>query len=225
MELTELPELDIDMATFMCHYCVEDFVAPSEYLLLNHIRLVHSTEPGFSIQCTVGGCFRTFRNFRTYQNHKFKHGQEPRIDDENNLLGNQPGFQQPDEPSSSNEIESSFSTDEMQSYVVKWILKTREARSLSRATTNGIIEDVRDLMDVTTQSLKSRLKQVLVSKNVDEDILSVIDYEFSNVKPFDGVMSFHQQLQYCRKHFDFVVIMLQLNNKLVIPLFCRNQKG
>ena len=96
----------------------------------------------------------------------------------------------------------------MQSYAVRWMLKTRETRSLSRATTDGIIEDVQELVDLITQSLKSRLHQVLVSKNVDEDTISTtIDDVFDSpvTKPFYGVMSFHQQLQYCRKHFDFVV--------------------
>ena len=36
-----------------CSYCIEDvFSAPSEILLLNHIRLVYSCDPNFSIQCS-----------------------------------------------------------------------------------------------------------------------------------------------------------------------------
>ena len=52
-------------------YCVvNEFAAPSEVLLLNHIRLVYSHDPGFSIQCPhPPGCARTFVNFKMYQNH------------------------------------------------------------------------------------------------------------------------------------------------------------
>lgn len=201
------------MATFHCHYCVEDFSAPSEYLLLNHIRLVHSSEPGFSIQCTVNGCSRTFKNFRTYQNHKARKHNYPenppppidQVDLGSSVDDEDVGFQQAAADALNN---SEFSKDDMQSYAVRWMLKTRETRSLSRATTDGIIEDVQELVDLITESLKSRLHQVLVSKNVDEDTISTtIDNVFDSpvTRPFDGVMSFHQQLQYCRKNFDFVV--------------------
>ena len=60
--------------SFYCPYCVkDDFTAPSEVLLLTNIRVVHSLDPNFTIQCSVNGCNRTFKNFRTYQNHRLTH--------------------------------------------------------------------------------------------------------------------------------------------------------
>ena len=56
-----------------CSYCSGLFSAPSEALLLTHIRVTHSSDPGFSIQCSVSGCSRTFTNFRTFQNHRLTH--------------------------------------------------------------------------------------------------------------------------------------------------------
>ena len=89
-------------------------------------------------------------------------------------------------PTTNNEAHSIGSSD-IQSYAVKWILKTRELRGLTRAATDGIIEDVQDLIEFVTQHLKSNVDRVLESKNVDQDTC------------------FQQQLQYCKKNFNFVV--------------------
>ena len=50
----------------ICPYCVGDeFTSPSEALLLSHVRLVHSMDPNFRIQCSVDSCSRTFNNSKT----------------------------------------------------------------------------------------------------------------------------------------------------------------
>lgn len=194
--------------TWICHYCAEDFAAPSEYLLLNHIRLVHSCEPGFSIQCNAHGCSRTFKNFRTYQNHKLSHNEASLNQGSSDLDDNSNEDMNPQQtdPTTNNEVHSIGSND-IQSYAVKWILKTRESRGLTRAATDGIIEDVQDLIEFVTLHLKSNVDRVLESTNVDQDILSAIDDVFNSpvTKPFNGVKSFYQQLQYCKKNFNFVV--------------------
>lgn len=38
-------------------------------MLLAHIRIAHSNDAGFSIQCNLQGCQRTFKRFTTYRNH------------------------------------------------------------------------------------------------------------------------------------------------------------
>ena len=37
--------------------------------LLRHVRLTHSDQDDFTIQCNFQGCSRTFRNLRTFENH------------------------------------------------------------------------------------------------------------------------------------------------------------
>ena len=61
---------------FPCPYCAEAYCAPSEELLMTHIRIVHASDPNFLIQCSLNGCERTFANFRTYQNHRLTHRRE-----------------------------------------------------------------------------------------------------------------------------------------------------
>ena len=44
---------------------------PTLKKLLQHIRLSHSDEELFSIQCSFQGCCRSFNNLRTFQNHVY----------------------------------------------------------------------------------------------------------------------------------------------------------
>ena len=150
---------------FSCQYCT-DFRAPSERLLFNHIRLVHADDPVFNIQCPRKDCLRTFRNFRTYQNHMLRHRKQPRVGEDSNLDSNLET--ESDEDTSENEMgDISFpglSKAEVQSFAVKWILKTRETRDLTRVATQGIIQDVQDIVDLVTQSLRSRTRSSSVQR-------------------------------------------------------------
>ena len=51
------------------------------------------------------------------------------------------------------------------------------------------------------------MRAVLHANGVNPESISGLEEVFSGAttKPFEGLQSFHQQLQYCRKHFDFVV--------------------
>lgn len=64
-------------AFYYCSYCGcgqdDSYTAPSLQLLNQHIRLGHSNDPNFLIHCPVPSCQRTFRNYRTYQNHVLAH--------------------------------------------------------------------------------------------------------------------------------------------------------
>lgn len=121
--------------TRTCPYCNEqDFRAPSDVLLFQHIRLVHAEDPGFSIQCSFDGCSRTFTHFRTYQNHILSHNSiqlreedqsEPTYDCDSNGPLNKPPYIP--------------TTEETQSFAAKWILKTSETRSLTRAASVGTL--------------------------------------------------------------------------------------
>ena len=51
---------------------------------------------------------------------------------------------------------------DMQSYAAKWILKTRETQSLTRSATQGVVEDVQDLISFVTQTHILMLFSVLM---------------------------------------------------------------
>ena len=49
---------------YPCPFCFEDFLAPSEALLLNHIQLVYSSDLNFSFQCLYDGCSKSLQSFQ-----------------------------------------------------------------------------------------------------------------------------------------------------------------
>ena len=61
--------------TARCPLCESQFATIS--IFMTHLKLIHSNEPNFNMQCNLQGCQRTFKNFYTYRNHVYSiHSQE-----------------------------------------------------------------------------------------------------------------------------------------------------
>lgn len=202
--------------SYRCPFCVQDFIAPSSVLLFNHIRLVHSLDPNFNIQCSLEGCSRTFHNLRTYQNHLLKHRttnsghsadqeQEQDLDSDSNdhHFTSLESF----DPETTRPLQASISKETLEAYAAKWILKTSETRSLTRAATLGIIEDICDLISTISFSLKEEMSEILRSHQVDKETIALAEGVFTGcaTKPFEGLTTFQKQLQYYRDHFNLIV--------------------
>ena len=178
---------------------------------LTHIRLVHSCDPNFSIQCSKDGCSRTFKNFRTYQNHcllKHRHAVCEPADSSSTETANTADFYEDDHGFDHAGLTPRLpSESDVQSYAAKWILKTSELRSLTRAATPGVVHDTSDLLDFVTQSLRDQTSHILSSHWVGDGIVHSITSIFDSyiTKPFRGLTTFHQQLQYYRQHFNLIV--------------------
>ena len=204
------------MASFPCSFCSDEFLAPSEKLLLTHIRLAHSYDPDFSIQCSLSGCSRTFTNFRTYQNHRLQHRRREeapsqRVDD---IPEDDSDIGEGDlgDESVIDEVCDGPTVTDMQSYAAKWILITRETQSLTRSATQGVVEDVQDLISFVTQTLESHTHVVLRANGIDPSTVIGLSDVFSgpSTKPFQGLTSFHQQLQYCRNNFNLIIYIYRM---------------
>ena len=129
-----------------CPLCAE-FQAPTIQLPLPHIRLVHSSQPGFCITCGLHGCQRTFRNMKTFTNHIYQFHLISRVA----AISSQ--STDSDNDSDDDEVESEYDslqenllhvhaadqsdhpTDTLQkevtSFAATWILKIREAYKLT----------------------------------------------------------------------------------------------
>ena len=190
---------------YVCSYCVNDFfTAPSEVLLLNHIRLVHSKDPNFSIQCQSENCSRTFTNFRTFQNHRRSCSA---IDSTPHGVLGETICESGDQHGEDIINDVLPTSSDLQMYCAKWILRMSETRALTRTATLGVVDDVRELVDVITEGLKSKTSSILQSNGVPDYIVSDVEDTFSSrfVQPFDGLQTFHQQLQYYRQNFGLIV--------------------
>ena len=60
------------MANLVCPLCVTPPFG-SVAKLLRHIRVTHADADSFIIQCTLQGCCRTFKSFKSYQTHIYRH--------------------------------------------------------------------------------------------------------------------------------------------------------
>ena len=197
------------MPPFFCPYCPGEYAAPSGELLLTHIRIVHASDPNFSIQCSLNGCERTFKNFRTYQNHRLLHHRSEAdsvlATDVGESTGDPTDFSGSD--ASPPHITSPTIIPDMQCFTARWILKTRETRMLTRSAMQGIIEDVEDLVRFVTDVLKSQTHETLEHHGITPGLIPGLEDVFTGkvTRPFEGLSSFHQQLQYCRSMFNLVV--------------------
>ena len=65
-------------------------------------------------------------------------------------------------------------------------------------------------MSVISHSMEIQTRAVLCESCIDFDSVPNLKRVFSGpaTKPFEGVASFHQQIQYYRKHFNLVVSVI-----------------
>ena len=204
-----------------CCYCDQDspFVAPSVKLLNQHIRLCHSNDPNFIISCSVSSCARTFRNYRTYQNHLLSHRTASSTSSSSSQINDVPqNYEIIEEQLDSNnsDYNSSGTSDnyaevaehndvvDFTQQAAKWILKTSESRSLTRSATIGIVQDVSYLIDDIVSHVKQQLTVILQNHSIDTAVIEPA-FDHNYTRPFNGLQTFHQQLQYYKKSFGLIV--------------------
>ena len=149
------------MATHSCLYCPK-FEAPSKRLLHHHIRLVHSQDPSFIIQCSYCSC--TFRNIEVFKTTNWDTSQAEDRQEESDCSTDYLEFN-----SDEDTIVQRQPTNDHSLYSAKWILKMSETRKLTRAATISIVEDTSDFIEEILMNAKD---QLLISMN--EVALNVI---------------------------------------------------
>lgn len=208
------------MARHQCQYCVnEPFVAPSEQLLMRHVRLIHSCEPGFRISCKR--CHRMFKNFRTYQNHLLTHKADSHNDTDMAIVEEteeETGHEERETSLTlinestvgpSIEAETTSNALELTKYCAQWILKISETRHLTRVATVGIVEDASSLIREITLRLQTQVLNFLQMNQItienDEAFSQIFSNENPTITPFSNLITFNQQLSYYRRHFNLIV--------------------
>lgn len=133
---------------FDCLLCAK-FQTPSYQLLLLHIRLVHSTKPGFSITCGLDGCQQSFTRMKTFSNlmysfHLFSRTPpmfrpiaNPGANDTITSSDSDDGFEFHGNSESGHteptpELQTEGFQQELKSYAATWILKTKEGQKLTQ---------------------------------------------------------------------------------------------
>ena len=88
------------------------------------------------------------------------------------------------------------SSDDVKSFIAKWLLKISETRSLTQTASTGIVEDVGALIDYVVQHLSSKACDTLANNEIDSTVISQVREIFSSAiaKAFEGLHTFHHQL-------------------------------
>ena len=98
----------------------------------------------------------------------------------------------------------------MKMYCAKWLLKTSETRTLTRAASVGIMEDVSSLIEFVTNGIKSEIANLLTSNQIDNNVILKVKELFTNptLVPFVGLSTFYQQMQYYKDNFLNLIVSL-----------------
>ena len=231
-------------AVFQCPLCTE-YRAPTYQLLLPHIRMVHSCQPGFLISCGLHGCQRTFKSMKTFTNHVYgyhmiSHPNSFLVEEESGSVESPSGESedhacgsdsvsdsdhQAESSSSSNEfcqysdqasashlpLHSQFQilSKELQSRAAVWILKTKEGHKLTQKAMDNIIEDVTAFSQYLLAKIGCAVKATLADAGVDsnqiQQFTGIFDPDGPFGRPFRGLETAHQQIQYYKSNMGLVV--------------------
>ena len=195
------------MARFVCPLCVTpQFSTLSK--LLRHIRVTHADANSFSIQCTLQGCCRTFRSFKSYQSHIYSHHNT--VQSLHLEQSDVPAFENESDDlysvcSDSEEIEKDAECDstpgensvvkspalvfitcvyytftQLQRAAATWILKTRECHRIPFSVMTSIIDDVQSLYKVALAHISDRVQRTLCNSGVDSAIQRSVAAELSD---------------------------------------------
>ena len=195
------------LGVFNCPLC-DKFKAPDFRLLLPHIRLVHSTRPGFSLQCNIDNCTRIFRNMKSYTNHIYgDHLSLPRS--ASTYCGSTiaASYDNAEEVTNGTEHAEESSTElhfeepipELKAIAANWILRIKECCKLTQSIVEEIIERVTHLIQLILYSCEGSHWHGCPEFN------EMFDPNGTFGRPFKGLESSYSLLQYCKANLGLVV--------------------
>ena len=210
---------------------------------MKHIKLIHSHQPGFSITCGLNGCLRTFKNFRTFQNHVSDYhagcdnyvnvgasaGCEPDSILEDPLNDNH-DYGAGGDDDAAGDIPTNQSLT-LQESTALFLMGLKEKHKLTQVALQGVIEGVTSLIQCHLDSLHTQVCQQLRSADTPETVIGSLGSLFSENgtagQPFAGLETQHQQLKFYRTHFNLIVscsvTMSMCSLYHTVSHTCRNQ--
>ncbi len=206
--------------TFKCPLC-GDFEATQFRLLLPHIRLVHSTRPGFTIKCFIENCSRIFKNMKTYTNHIYgDHECLPRTARDYQCLSTQAidlgEWGGCDQEFEEDRFDTNALPPEFESIAACWILNIKECCKLTQSATEDILARVTDLNQYILLQVFQAVKTIITNAGVDirqvEELQRIFDPNGKFGRPFKGLESSYKLQNYCKKTLELVVCYTYINN-------------
>lgn len=189
---------------------------------MRHVYAVHSAEPGFSVQCGINGCSRTFTVFKSFRQHvRRRHSDfaagiedddaEQREDqgvDMETVNGDSSGIPAESEVNAAEHEEPRV---DLKRNAALFLLKMKEVNRVSQRALDEIVGDVTDLLEYRL----SQLKEDILAK-LDPEAAEPITAKIDDIaKPFKGLESRHLQEDYYKEELDMLVKILYFRGCLM----------
>ena len=213
----------------MCPLCpverVPSFRLKKDYL--RHVELFHAHQPNFCIPCGISGCQRTFQKLHTFRKHiSDHHSGDP--SPTNQPLATQP---EPDDcsitASDQNREQDTFhhghaephtAMSALQKSSALFLMGLKEERKLTQTALQGVIEGVTTLTRSQLSVLHAEVSSVLSEAGVLPSSVPGLDELFDSDgqfgRPFSGLETPHQQLTFCKTHFNLIVSCFVMSDYL-----------
>ena len=219
---------------------------------LSHIRLVHGSDPDFSMQCGIDGCsniFRTFSGFNThvYRYHRDKVCKEPvdtpqevdivvlrpPVNDDDYSAGAGSRLlhlaEFNDDESSAHVLEADVAqllgedSEEQKKATALFLLEMREKFAVSQVAINGIVTGCEKLFTHLTERIEAGVMHHLSKSGVDTENIPDVKAFFTGLQsPFVGLTSDFLQHKYYRDQFGLIVRLSVNFSMIMLILMYRN---
>lgn len=211
---------------FNCTLC-DQFSTPWFQQIVTHVGKLHAFDPNFRIRCGVDVCSMTYTNFFSYKSHVHRkhraetgaetgaettqtwHGEERSSDatavdtsDREDLVLDQPSeqvgllaFQE----------EPGGRAEDFKRSVAKFIMRTRDVKGVSQ---DDIVNGVEHLIEASLSEIRMKMTDTLDSTGCSEEAKEAVLGVFQNpsvFKPFGGLHSRYEQLNFIKENFNLVV--------------------
>ena len=201
---------------YQCVLC--GFLSPSLDLNISHLRLVHSGDPHFHVQCNIDQCEEEFRSFSAYNSHVYrKHRialglERPAQESMDQSTGLLPDINDtPAEPETSEQqfsyiaesdlIRPSLGPSAYTERNAEFLMALTEGKHLSQSAIDEVIRGCRNIHDQAVAQYKEEAERKLEEAGIHPSVISNIE----QCDPFENLESAYLRKKYYKEHFGYMV--------------------
>ena len=204
-----------DCLVFHCRLCGSRL--PTLRLWISHLRLVHSSDPNFSVCCGIDGCQGTYTKFSSFNTHLYRNHRDiicksslSNSTDGNEAFefdsSNDADFSSVFTPEATSEPPLELSHSDQLKISSKFLIKLKDSRGISQAAINDVVEGVQTIFSHTVQQLKASVEEKLGFSGINAGEVEGLQELFTEFKdPFDGIQTPYLQQKFIATNFDYVV--------------------
>ncbi|XP_065887419.1 uncharacterized protein [Dysidea avara] len=169
---------------------------------VKHIKIFHAHDPSFKVTCGIGGCQRTYSNFRTFVNHVSAADDEQPNDDFGSGECSFGGVSYQDLLFTNNN-DSLSPREMMKNTVATFLLGLKEKFKLTQTSIQGIVDGISALNSQRISLLKSEVYKLL--HQADFTGFEGLDECFEHHEHvFLGLETQYHQVKYYKEHFNLI---------------------